>query len=184
MITSLNDIPRKHVLIILLVIVSLLLLQFWIIRNTRLSNIETNTAEFEVNSLERVLKTRTENVIRYKNALRFNRDLLPDSAVSATDFYVKLVSMLASSSNPLQDAVIAKVTESPDMVAFSVKGESDYFWLLNAVASLRRTPYMLKLSELNTEGLTDGAVKYSFVVEAKIKAPEESQNKEPGGGAK
>jgi len=184
MITSLNDIPRKHVLIILLVIASLLFLQFWILRNTRLSNVEANTAEFEVNSLERVLKTRTASVIRYKNALRFNRDLLPVPAVSATAFYVKLVSMLTSSSNPLQDAVIAKVAESPDMVAFSVKGEADYFWLLNAVASLRRTPYMLKLSELTTEGLTDGAVKYSFVVEAKIKVPEESQNKEPGGGAK
>ena len=184
MITSFNDMPRKHVLIVLLAIASLLFFQFWIMRNVRLSNVEANTAEFEVNSLERLLKTRTESVIRHKNALRFNRDLLPVPADSATDFYVKLVSMLSSSSTPLQDVVIAKVAESPDMVAFSVKGEADYFWLLNAVSSLRRTPYMLKLSEITTEGLTDGAARYSFIVEAKIKVPEESQNQEPGGGAK
>ena len=76
------------------------------------------------------------------------------------------------SSTPLQDAVIAKTVEKPDMVTFSVKGEADYFWLLNTIASLRQTSYMMRLSEITTEGLTDGAVRYSFLVEAGIKLPE------------
>ena len=184
MITSFNEMPRKHVLIVFLVIASLLFFQFWIMKNTKLNNTEVNTAEFEVNSLERVLKTRTESVIRYKNAFKFNRNMLPAPAASATDFYLKLVSMLSSSSTPLQDALIEKTAEGPNMVAFIVKGEADYFWLLNTVASLRKTSYMIRLSEITTEGLTDGAVKYSFTVEAETKMPEESQNQQPGGGAK
>ncbi|MDY9920223.1 MAG: hypothetical protein U2P59_00140 [Synergistota bacterium] len=181
MITSFNEMPRKHVLIILFVIASLLFLQFWIMRNVRLKNSEVNTAQFEVNSLERVLKTRSDTVARYKSALRFNRDLLPAPAATATDFYVALVSMLSPTS--LQDAVIAKTVEKPDMVTFSVKGEADYFGLLNTVASLRQTSHMMRLSEITTEGLTDGAVRYSFLVEAGIKAPETDKIQIPGGGA-
>ena len=182
MITSFDEMPRKHVLIILLVIASLLFLQFWIMRSVKIENTEVNTERFEVNSLERVLKTRSDTVSMYKKALRFNRDRLPAPAATATDFYVALVSML--SSTPLQDAVIAKTMEKPNMVTFSVKGEADYFWLLNTVASLRQTSYMMRLSEITTEGLTDGAVRYSFLVEAGIKVPEPDKIQKPGGGAK
>lgn len=182
MITSINEMPKKIRMLLILAILALILLQLWLVRSVRLLNSEVNASDFEVNSLERVLKTRTDTVMKYKNALRFNRDLLPAPAASATDFYVALVSMI--SSTPLQDALITKVSEGPNMVVFNLKGEADYFWLLNTIASLRQSSYMMRLSEISAEALTDGAVKYSFTIETSIKVPDKTKEQASGGGAK
>ncbi len=182
MITSINEIPRKKLMMAILAMLALILLQMWLLRSVRILNSEVNASDHEANSLEKVLKTRSDTVMKYKNALRFNRDLLPVPADTATDFYVALVSMI--SSTPLQDALITKISEKPDMVVFNLKGEADYFWLLNTLASLRQTSYMMRLSEITAEALSDGAVKYSFTVETSLKVPEATETKGSGGGAK
>lgn len=180
MINFFEDFTKKTAMIIIAVVLSLLLLQFLVMKEIKSVNDETQALKFETETLNNMLKRRSEAVSRYKFALRFNQALLPSPVETPTQFYAAIINIL--SSTELRGAEVTKTSETSDSVSFSVKGEAAYFSLLEVLAAFRQSSYMMRLTEITVEGRSEGTVNYSFVVQAKIN--EHASENQTGGGDK
>jgi len=176
-----EDFTKKTAMIMIAVVMFLLLLQFFVIKEIRSLNDETQAVKFEKETLDNVLRRRTEAVSRYKSALRFNQAMLPSPVETPTQFYAAIINIL--SSTELRGAEVTKTAETNDSVSFTVKGEAAYFSLLEVLAAFRQSSYMMKLTEITVEGREEGTVNYSFVIQARINE-HAAENNTAGGGAR
>jgi len=180
MINLRENLTKKNVLIAALLVALLLTLQTAAVRMVRARSEDAAALISETNTLDNMLKKRTDALLRSKAAMTFDAGLLPVPADTPTQFFVSLTGIL--SSEKLDGAEILKSAESPDSVSFSVKGEAPYFALMHFLADLRQGQYMSRLVGLTLDGRKDGIVSYSLVIQAKIKSTE-PQEKPAGGNA-
>lgn len=170
---------KKYMLATAGIILTFLLLQFFVMRQAGRVQSEFDALDFETKTLDRVFQRRSDTVMNYKRALKFNYDMLPVPVESPTHFYALIISTLSSAE--IRGFEVTKTAESADMISFSVKGEANYFSLLDLLASFRQSAYMMRLTELNVKALNSGIVSFSFNVQAKIADPAKNINEKAAG---
>ena len=166
MINLQENFNRKNILIAAAVILVLVAAQLGLMRYVKSADTEVKTLKSETKTVDTALKSRTEAVMQYKTALRFDRGIVPDATDSPTIFYGNLVKMLSASG--LSDAVVVKAGETEGLVSFKVSGKGQYFALLDALASFRQSANLIRLTDLTLTGGKDGAVTYGFTVQASV----------------
>lgn len=177
MINLRDNLTRKNIAITAVVVVLLMVLQFAMMKMVKSANSEVQELEFENLAANVALKNRTDSVMKLKSSLRFDSGMVPDQVASPTVFYGELAKMLNSSG--LTGASTAKAAESGNLVSFKVSGTGQYFALLDALASLRQSGKLLRLTDLDVKGGRNGAVDYSFTVQAQSAVTDQTQD---GGG--
>ena len=178
MINLRENMTSKNIALTLVVIVVLMAAQFGVMKLVKNANTEVQGMKLENKTTDRALQRRTDQVMKLKAALRFDHGLIPDEVPSPTIFYGDLAKMLNSSG--LSGATISKSAEADKLVSFKVSGTGQYFSLLDALASLRQSGKMLRLTYMSVTGGKTGLVDYSFTVQAQAAKVEQPQS---GGGA-
>ena len=178
MINLRENMTSKNIAITVIIVVVLMAAQFGMMKLVKQANTEVQGMKFENKTMDNALKRRTDQVMKLKEALRFDRGLSPDEVPSPTAFYGDLAKMLNSSG--LAGATISKSAAADKLVSFKVSGTGQYFALLDSLASLRQSGKLLRLTDLSVTGGKDGQVDYAFTVQAQAAAAEQPQT---GGGA-
>ncbi len=176
MINLQDNLTKRNVLITIAVVAALILMQLLLMNKVKSIDSENQAARFEVKTLDNMLKRRADTVMLYKSVLKFDHAVLPVPVDTPTKFYAYLINVL--SSTELRGAEVSNAAESPGVISFRVNGEAAYFSLLEVLAEFRQSSHMVRLTELMVEGRDHGVVKYSFVIQAKVKEPD---NNEAGG---
>ena len=178
MINLRENMTSKNIAITVIIVVVLMAAQFGMMKLVKQANTEVQGMKFENKTMDNALKRRTDQVMKLKEALRFDHGLIPDEVPSPTVFYGDLAKMLNSSG--LAGATISKSAAADKLVSFKVSGTGQYFALLDSLASLRQSGKLLRLTDLSVTGGKDGQVDYAFTVQAQAAAAEQPQT---GGGA-
>lgn len=160
---------KKYMLAMAGIILVLLLMQFFVVRQAGKLQDQYDALDFETRTLDRVFQRRSDTVMKYKRAMRFNFDMMPVPVESPTHFYALIISTLSSAE--IRGFEVTKTAETKETISFTVKGEANYFSLLDLLAYFRQSSYMMRLTELNVKALNSGIVSFSFNVQAKIADP-------------
>ncbi|MDD4160482.1 MAG: hypothetical protein PHO18_06005 [Synergistaceae bacterium] len=173
---------KKYILATLTVVVSLLMLQFFVISQAIKLKEQSDAIDFETKTLDRVFERRSDTVMKYKRALKFNYDMMPAPVESPTHFYALIVSIMTSAE--LKGFEVTKASETKEMISFNVKCEANYFSMLDLLVSFRQSSYMMRVTELNVKALDSGIVAFSFNVQAKVAADAAKENTGKAAGVK
>jgi hypothetical protein len=157
---------KKYMLATAGIILTALLLQFFVMRQAGRLQDQYDALDFESKTLDRVFQRRSDTVMKYKRAMKFNFDMLPVPVVSPTHFYALIISTLSSAE--IRGFEVVKTAETAETISFAVKGEANYFSLLDLLASFRQSSYMIRMTELNVKAMNSGIVSFSFNVQARI----------------
>lgn len=170
---------KKSFIIIAAVTIIIIALEFVMIRGLRSYSTRVNGAVDSSKSLESALQSRTETVMKYKQALRFDYSMIPGKVSDPAQTYAMLMSILGASH--LDNANVSRVDDKDDMVSFKVSGNGNYYSILDFLAELRRSSYLIRLRQLNVSGGQKGASSYEMVVQAEVSSPDIAPQTAGGG---
>jgi len=161
-----KNLTRKNILIFTSVVIAMLLIEFILMHSVRAYSAKVNAAKSNADNTERMLKSQTDTVMKYKSSMGSDYSLLPSKLQNPTKFYSLLINILSSAG--MGNASVSRTEDTDGMVSFNVNGEAPYFSLLDFLADLRKSSYMIRLTKLEVNGEKNGKVGYSMNVQGLV----------------
>jgi hypothetical protein len=161
-----ENLTRRNILIFALVVIIMLFIELLLMRGVRSYSAKVDETKRNADNTERMLKSQTDTVMKFKSSMGSDYSLLPNKLQNPTKFYSLLINTLSVAG--MGNASVSRAEDADGMVSFNVNGEAPYFSLLDLLAGLRKSAYMMRLTKLEINGEKNGKVGYSMTVQGVV----------------
>ncbi|MEG1911059.1 MAG: hypothetical protein RR091_01080 [Cloacibacillus sp.] len=166
---DITEMKRAHLMAAGAAVVFAVALQFILMQKLASAYQQLDLSYQEAQVQRAAMESRADAVLQYKSLVKIDDKGLPGPVESPNKFYSVLLGLLSSQS--FDDADVTKAEETEQNTSFKVAGVANYNQLLHLLASLRQGSYMMRVTELSIEGMTNNEVKYGFTVSAMVSPP-------------